>query len=105
MTGLGEGDGEGGEFHRTAQDWARLSGFGYRSILAAIKLGELEAYQLNGGGRYMVSSRAFEAWKESLKVRPQITPEEPKPQQKKQTQSRDIAEFALHQVNLNNPFK
>lgn len=105
MTGPCEGDGESAEFHRTAQDWARISGFGYRPILAAIKLGELEAYQLNDGGRYMVSNRAFEAWKESLKVRPRITPEEPKPQQKKQNQSRDIAEFALHHVNLNNPFQ
>ena len=65
--------------HLSVSEWARVSGFSYRSLLTAIQKGNLVAYR--PGGRYgtiYVEPEAFQQWKESIRVTVDILPDAPR---------------------------
>lgn len=62
------------EIHLTAKDWATRSGLPYRTLLSAIKAGELVAYRVAGTtrGSLYVSAEDFRSWLDSCRVQPVI---------------------------------
>jgi hypothetical protein len=98
-------DGVKFDLHRSAREWADLTGFSYRAILDAARSGDLESFRFTDAGPYLISDKAFEEWKESLKVRPKVKREieqrEPEPEREYQ----DMSQFALEQMSMRLPFR